>query len=181
MISQSTPRRGDWMQTFTGRAFWPLDPRPDEVHLSDIAHSLALQCRYAGHCRSFFSVAQHSVLVSHFLPEELRLWGLLHDASEAYLVDLPRPVKRSIPDYGAAEELVMKAIATRFGLVWPMPAAVKDVDNRILIDESEALMGAPPMPWKLVGPPLGIVIESWSPQEAERRFVARFHQLASEG
>lgn len=181
MITHATQRRGDWMQTFTGRAFWPLDPRPEEIDIHDIAHSLAHQCRYAGHCRWFYSVAQHSVLMSHHVSAAVRLWALLHDSPETYLVDLPRPVKRSLPDYAPAEDAIMRAIAKRFDLSWPMPDEVKDVDNRILIDESEALMAAPPMPWNLPGTPLGVLIESWPPSVAEERFLARFRHLTCGG
>ena len=87
-------RVGDWIQTMSGVIFYPLDPRPEEIRIEDIAHALSHQCRFAGHCREFYSVAEHSVRVSRELPQEFMLWGLLHDASEAYLVDLPRPIKR---------------------------------------------------------------------------------------
>ena len=78
-------RRGDWIQTYLGIQFWPLDPRPEEVMLFDIAHSLSNMCRFTGHCREFYSVAQHSVIVSQNVPREDAAWGLLHDASEAYM------------------------------------------------------------------------------------------------
>src|SRR5690606_29748913 len=96
-------RKGDWMQTFTGRRFWPLDPRPDEICIEDIAHALSMQCRYAGHCLSFYSVAEHSVLLSQHVAEPFRRWALLHDASEAYLVDVPRPIKGDLSNYRAVE------------------------------------------------------------------------------
>ena len=63
-------RKGDWMQTYTGRQFWPIDPRANEVHIEDIAHALSMMCRYNGHCRTFYSVAEHSVLVSQHVPPE---------------------------------------------------------------------------------------------------------------
>lgn len=70
-------RIGDWMQTASGRMFWPVDPRPEDVEINDIAHALSLTCRYCGHVREFYSVAQHSVLVSDAAPAENRLWPLL--------------------------------------------------------------------------------------------------------
>jgi hypothetical protein len=76
-------RRGDWMQTFTGRRFWPLDPRGEDVLIEDIAHALSLLTRYGGHCTRFYSVAEHSVLLARAATPENALWLLLHDASEA--------------------------------------------------------------------------------------------------
>ncbi|MET3601844.1 phosphohydrolase [Martelella mangrovi] len=171
-------RKGDWMQTASGRAFWPMDPRPEEVDIEDIAHALSNMCRYAGHCRRFYSVAQHSVLVSRALPSDLALWGLLHDASEAYLVDVPRPVKPFLDGYKAAEGRVMEAIVMRFNLMpAEMPAEVKRVDDAILHDEALQLMQRPPMGWHLPEPPLGIRIEPWSPDYARTVFHREFRML----
>ena len=82
-------RNGSWLQTYTGIQFWPLDPRPEEIDIQDIAHALSLLCRFNGHCQRFYSVAEHSVHVSTILAPEFGLWGLLHDAAEAYLSDIP--------------------------------------------------------------------------------------------
>src|ERR1017187_10636100 len=75
--------------TFSGIHFWPLLPNPADIRIEDIAHALSNQCRFAGHAREFYSVAEHSVRVSQLCPPEDALWGLLHDASEAYLTDVP--------------------------------------------------------------------------------------------
>lgn len=176
MIEQ---RKGDWMQTATGRAFWPVDPRPDEVEIEDIAHALANMCRFAGHCREFYSVAQHSVLVARALPPAARLWGLLHDASEAYIVDVPRPLKPYLPGYREAEDNVMEAIVERFGLTPAMPEEVKRIDNAILADEAAQIMLKPPRDWHLPEPPLGIRIDPWSPQTARRLFLEEFANCQS--
>lgn len=174
----SANRCGDWIQTFTGRAFWPLDPRPDEVHIADIAHALAHQCRYAGHCRRFYSVAEHSVLLARAMPKEHRLAALLHDAPEAYLVDLPRPVKRFMPSYGVAEMAVWLAISARFGLSPELAAEVHEADTRILVDEFEQAMAPPPAPWSVDGlRPLGVALRFWTPVEAEMQFMAEFDFL----
>jgi uncharacterized protein len=87
-------RTGDWIQTYTGKQFWPLSPLPEDIVIEDIAHALSMQCRFGGHVRTFYSVAQHSVHVSLLVEPQYALWGLLHDAAEAYLVDLPRPIKK---------------------------------------------------------------------------------------
>jgi hypothetical protein len=173
-------RKGDWMQTFTGRQFWPLDPRPDEVFIQDIAHALAHQCRYAGHCRRFYSVAEHSVLLARNVHPKHRLWALLHDASEAYLVDLPRPVKRHLPAYVDAERVVMDAICRRFGLTPDIPEAVHEADVRILRDELEQNMDVPLVPWAVQGAePLGVTLQFWTPVYAEIQFMAAFDMLSS--
>ncbi|VTU01022.1 Uncharacterized protein OS=Fibrella aestuarina BUZ 2 GN=yfdR PE=4 SV=1 [Gemmataceae bacterium] len=90
----STDRKGDWIQTYSGRRFWPLDPRPGEVDILDISHALANTCRFTGHCKQFYSVAQHSVLASRVVKPEAALAALLHDAAEAYMGDIARPWKR---------------------------------------------------------------------------------------
>jgi len=172
-------RIGDWMQTFSGRQFWPLDPRPEEIFIEDIAHALSMACRYAGHCKRFYSVAEHSVLVSWHLPRELRLWGLLHDASEAYLVDVPRPLKPSLPGYYDLEAAVMAQVCERFGLPVEMPPRVKEIDNRILVDESQQNMAPCVVPWNLPYQPLGIRLKYWSPAEAEQEFLEMFWTLAT--
>ncbi|MFG0247924.1 MAG: phosphohydrolase, partial [Phycisphaeraceae bacterium JB051] len=78
-----------WIQTYTGKAFYPLREDPGIIDIRDIAHALSLQCRFNGHCSDFYSVAQHSVHVSEVVPQAFALWGLLHDAAEAYMSDLP--------------------------------------------------------------------------------------------
>lgn len=174
---RTAPRKGDWMQTMSGVAFWPLDPCPDEVRIHDIAHALSHQCRYAGHCHWFYSVAQHSVLVSHAVEPRHALWGLLHDASEAYLVDVPRPIKPFLSEYKRIEAGVMKAVCDAFKLPYQMPAQVKQVDDAILADEAATLMSEPPRNWHLPHPPLGIAITPWRPEVARHRFLQRFDEL----
>jgi hypothetical protein len=96
---ESMGRKGDWIQTFTGKQFWPLDPRPDEVYIEDIAHALGNICRFNGHCLRFYSVAEHCFHVSHKVVPGLALMGLLHDAAEAYVCDVVRPVKPYLKEY----------------------------------------------------------------------------------
>jgi hypothetical protein len=169
------------MQTYRGGIFHPLDARTDEVHIEDIAHSLSLQCRYAGHCLRFYSVAEHCVHVArwiwwHSTPMNA-LIGLLHDATEAYLVDMPRPVKRSLYDYRMHEAALWKVIAARYGLPEEMPAIVHDADKRIIADE---LVNMRPMAWHAKhNDPLGVSLEFWSPERAEREFLDMFRSLWS--
>ena len=173
-------RDGDWMQTFTGKQFWPMDPRVDEVCIADIAHALSMQCRYAGHCTEFYSVAEHSVRVSWIVPAPCAMWGLLHDASEAYLVDLPRPIKRysALGDrYREIEERLMLVIAARFGLGDQEPSEVKDADDVMLMTEKRDLMPNSPAKWRETSEPLASVILPWAPAIAEQRFMHRYEHL----
>ena len=178
-------RKGDWMQTYTGRQFWPLDPRASEVDIRDIAHSLALQCRFAGHCSTFYSVAEHSYRVAQYLvgqgqPAGSCLIGLLHDASEAYLVDVPRPIKAHLKEYVAFEDAVMDAIFERFDLRWSVGEykIVKHADNVLLATEARDLMATPPVPWETMPDPLPGVIRPVGWREAEQDFLRMFEWLA---
>lgn len=167
-------RKGDWIQTYTGIAFWPLDAREEEIDILDIAHSLSMQCRFGGHCEEFYSVAEHCCHIYDLVSDKHKLWGLLHDASEAYLVDLPRPVKRSIPDYKEIENNLMKVICSKFELSEEMPAEVHEADMRILYDEAAQNMKTPPQPWDDRIEPFGIKLQFWSPQRAKEEFIIRY-------
>lgn len=185
-------RRGDWIQTYSLRQFWPLDPRPGEVHIADIAHALSMMCRFTGHVHEFYSVAEHSVRVSirsaevaageGLSPDRIlhyARWGLLHDASEAYLVDLARPVKRSaeMQPYREAEARVMAAVAERFGLEGVEPPLVKEADVVLCYTEARDLFPAVHPEWVWHAAPLSEKIEPWTPKYAKARFLAQFHEL----
>jgi hypothetical protein len=185
----TAPRNGDWCQTFTGRAFWPLDPRPEDVCIEDIAHSLALQCRFMGHCSSFYSVAQHCYAVSEIVDPRFALHGLLHDATEAYVGDMPRPLKGQpeMAAYKAAERKIAEVIALAFGLTWTdeARAAVKLADLTMLSTEARALMvWPPPRDWNAMPEPVtdgDIILRTrypWDPWHAEQAFFVRVEELA---
>ena len=141
---------GRWIETFSGDRFFPLSPGPAEIHIKDIAHGLAGRFRFSGQSRDWYTVAQHSVEVSRRVPAEDVLWGLLHDAAEAYLPDIPRPIKddfcmsdfyqsyrarrpfQSIRPFEAFEWDVLECVAMRFGLRMPIPASVLEADDREL-------------------------------------------------
>jgi len=183
-------RKGDWIQTFSNRRFHPIDPRPEEVFIEDIAHSLSQQCRFTGHSQKFYCVSEHSVRVSWEIGRignfKDCLWGLLHDASEAYLCDLSRPIKHHSAlgaEYRKIEDRLMAVIAERFGLPLPEPPVVKVADNILLMTEKRDIMG--PMEWEHSKcfvdlsevKPLGEVIEPWDCARAERLFMIRFRAL----
>jgi hypothetical protein len=176
-------RRGTWMQTFTGRKFYPLDPRADEITIEDVAHGLAMTCRYGGHTRRFYSVAEHAVLVSLHVPEQFALHGLLHDSAEAYIGDMIRPLKHQpeMREFREAEGAIEVAVAQAFGLEWSQVAhaAVKEIDDRILVDEIGALMADPPAYWERHSAvaAVGVEIAGWEPAIAEGRFLDRYLEL----
>lgn len=175
-------RFGDWLQTYTGKQVYPMDPRPEEIDIRDIAHSLSMQCRYAGHCLSFYSVAEHSVLVSHWVAakgygRDASLKALLHDATEAYLVDVPRPVKPFLTGYKDAEAKLWRVIAHSFGLTSFMPDIVHEADNRILWDEKAQNMGQCEAQWSGNPDPLGIELKLWPPAVAEYEFTKAYREI----
>jgi len=170
--------RGDWMQTFTGRRFYPLDPRPNDIDPVDIGHALSLLCRYGGHVERFYSVAEHCVLMSEAVEPQFALAALLHDATEAYVVDVPRPLKRYLPEYRKIEDQVWQAIARRFRLEIEMPPQIKEADTRILLTERDALMPNTKYSWAQDGlEPLPVQIKGWWPQHAEVRYLDRLAEL----
>lgn len=170
-------RFGGWITTYTGRKFWPLDPRPEDLDIRDIAHALSLLCRYTGHCAWHYSVAQHSVYVCRNLPPPFKRWGLMHDASEAYLLDLAKPVKEFIPQYKEFELKLERVIAARFDLPWPMPPEVKEADTRMLMTEAPVLL--PDISdWTTEAEPYADQhIVEWTPHGAERAFMHDYKLL----
>lgn len=164
-----------WIATFTGKPFNVIEPRADDVDIHDIAGALSKQCRYGGHTKKFYSVAEHCVHVARFATTERKLEALLHDGSEAYLLDIPRPIKKALPEYRIVEDRLMHVIGARYGFTWPVSAEVTDLDNRILHDEVLQLMVKPPVPWGIPGEPLGIGLPCWAPHQAYAEFIAAFH------
>jgi hypothetical protein len=178
--------------TATGKWFDVLNPDPALIDLADIAGALSKLCRFGGHCHEFYSVAEHSILVSRLVAQrsgatrEAVAWALMHDASEAYVADIPRPVKRQIPQYVAIEDTVQKAIAERFRLPWPMPDEVHEADHELLALELRAYM--PEQPEQLL-PPISnqslvgtLPKNPLLPKQAEQAFLdeARRLELLSE-
>jgi 5'-deoxynucleotidase YfbR-like HD superfamily hydrolase len=186
LSDRATPPEPDGsIQTVSGRWLNPLAPDPASIDVGDIAQALANQCRFGGHSRAFYSVAQHSTIVSDVCAERgataaEALAALLHDAGEAYLVDLPHPLKhRSAlgPPYREAEKLLEEAIRARFDLV-AQPAEMKPIDRSLLATERRTFASTIDAWPELEGfEPLEIEIEPWEPPRARREFLERFERL----
>lgn len=189
-------RKGDWIQTYTGKQFWPLDPRPGEIDIVDIAWALSHQCRFNGHSSRFYSVAEHSLILSKVCVD-YPLEGLLHDVAEAYLPDVTRPLKSFLyfkfpgadykslisgylQSFSEIEKRLMEVIAEKFSLKFPMPDEVKRIDTAILADEQEFFMPNPPQVWgQLTEQKLGIDFNSpyRFPGRVSMDFLTRFYEL----
>lgn len=139
-----------WILTRTGKHFDLVDPQPDMINVLDIAHGLSNCCRFAGQSHLFYSVAQHSVLASEIVPEGFELEALLHDASEAYLGDVTRPLKQLLPDYREIERRVEDAIRAAFGLPSVQSEAVSHADRVMLATERRDLMPKDASEWPIL-------------------------------
>lgn len=173
-----------WFQTIKGQPFFLFEPEAGDFDIEEIAHALSLQCRFNGHVKRFYSVAEHSLLVSLLLEEwgeadSVVLCGLLHDAAEAYTGDLVRPLKRSMPTFKTIEQRIEEEIALRFNLPYPFPEAVKRADNTMLLVERRDLLASSPRAWSTEG----LELPEWKlPAEAlwetiKTRFLCRFAEL----
>lgn len=182
-------RVGNWMQVTGGKAFWPLDPRIEEIDFDTIAAALSKICRFGGHTTEFYSVAEHCVRISEWLEAEygdrdLALRGLLHDGAEAYVGDMVRPLKYAIPHYREIENRILNMIHVKAGLTFggSLHLLVADADNRILLDERDQFLEDSPYLWfqdlqELK--PLGIEWSgsAWNPDSAKGAWMDRLEEL----
>lgn len=163
----------------SGGNFFLLEPEKSTFAIRDIALALSNICRFTGHTKRFYSVAEHSVWCSHIVPDKYALDALMHDATEAFVGDVAKPLKDLLPDYAAIEERAERAIFDRFGVTWPVPDPVKAADMAMLAAEKvQALddLGIWPM---LSGiEPAEILLQFWTPDKARRMFLRRFRELA---
>jgi hypothetical protein len=179
------PAPGPYLQTISGRWVNPFEPDPEQIDIGDIARALSNQCRFGGHCRAFYSVAQHSVHVSELVEArggdvEDVFAALMHDAGEAYLGDMPHPIKHRSPlgaAFREAEAHLEGAIHERFGVKSVVPD-LKPADRALLATERRAF-SAETWHWpELEGiEPLDLELRAWPPDEAEREFIRRYHEL----
>lgn len=163
----------DSMETYTGRCVLPLKLKHEDIDILDIAHHLSLICRFNGACKSFYSVAQHSIFVANILPKESKLAALLHDAAEAYMADVTRPIKYSIPRLKVLEERIECKILAKFECVGADWEAIKRADNVMLATEVRDLMKRVDG-WHLPEPPQEDEVVPWSALMAEVAFLNMF-------
>ena len=178
---QNQERTGDWTQIYNGKKFWPLDPRPEDVCIDDIAHALSMICRFGGHCNDFYSVAQHSVLVSQNIEEKYQLHGLLHDSAEAYIGDIVLPLKKYMKGIKEIEKKIEIAIFEHFGLVYSYNHKIKTADKIVLYTEMRDLMAEPPEEWQEYNEYIYLLLESriipLNSKDSERLFLERYNIL----
>lgn len=175
-----------WITTFTGKQFFHLNPQPEQICIEDIAHALSMNCRWTGHTKYHYSVAQHSVYVSYLVPFSDAKKGLMHDSPEAYIGDMNRPLKHYTEAgviYSQIEESIEKVIFEKFGLTPGIPESVKVADNQMLYTEKDQLINPSTSTMYEVGKwgtsekRANILIANWSPEFAEKMFLDRFREL----
>lgn len=152
------------------------------VNIEDIAHALSMLCRFNGHTREFYSVAQHSVLVSYLVPAEFAMTALLHDAAEAYCGDVVSPLKELLPTYQAIHNNIERTIFNQLGVKYPAPACVREADIKALATEVRDLMPHNPALWHNIQDiePHHETIEPMEPHKAESLFMLRYFDLQAQ-
>lgn len=173
--------RGPWMQTYSGRQFYPLNPSPNDVDIKDIAQALSQMCRFNGHTDLFYSVGQHCVEVSQAVPGKFALQALLHDAAEAYVGDMIRPLKHGVPAlydvYAPIEDDILACVMERFSLPTKLPQEVEDADLLVLATEARDVMGHLVADWELGVKPLNRSIVPLDALSTKVYFMQRFTEL----
>jgi hypothetical protein len=181
-VTAAAPRHAG-ITTHSGFLFDFNEPEEAIFSIADIAHALSHICRFAGHTREFYSVAQHSVLVADQLPPHLKLAGLLHDAAEAFLGDVSSPLKAMLPDYRAIEARVEAVVLQQFGLAPTLPPEVKAVDLAVLVTEQRDLMPGRAADWaaRSGAQPYAFEIVPLAAEQARALFMQRYQELIAGG
>lgn len=190
MHSQIQDNRGPWLWTHSGARFWPLSPRAEDIRLADLAHSLSCINRFGGHSREPYSVAQHSVLVSELCHPRDAWQGLFHDAAEAYVNDLPSPIKHlaALQGYRDIEAGVNRALSYKYKLCWVLPVSVKHADGLVCEAEMRDLL---PGYLNTIREPDGIIlpcpeldsipeIRPWPWFYAKEMWLRRYYELGGQ-
>lgn len=170
-----------WIQTYTGKKFDLFNPRAVDVCIEDIAHALANTCRFNGHCRKFYSVAEHCIIAArHVSDPEFKVALLLHDATEAYIGDIVSPLKRHLmKNFHEVENRIMEAVGVRFDVPMALfeSETVRRIDIAMCATEARDLMKEPPESWGLTEKPLDVTLPLWTPWQAEKTFKDCFYRI----
>lgn len=185
MSKEGYIRMPSYIHVFSGKMLDPLDLKPEDVDIRDIAHALANQCRFSGHTKWHYSVAQHAYYCSLIVEPEEAWNALHHDDAEYVLQDMAKPLKNH-PSLGqayrGAEQRIEKVIGQVFDVRFPFSAAVKEADERMLITEARDIMhGTSKWTWVPDVEYAPFEIKQWSPKKAEEKFLARYHELNPKG
>lgn len=170
-----------WILTWSGKRFDLFEPKPEMIDTRDIAHALGTIARFNGHTKEHYTVAQHSVLVANLVTKEHELQALLHDATEAYIGDMVRPLKECMPAFREVEARIWTAICARFHIAEDLPECVKQADLVALATERRDLMPAHSATWECLAgvQPLEARIKLWAPHVARWHFHERLMGLLS--
>jgi 5'-deoxynucleotidase YfbR-like HD superfamily hydrolase len=171
------------LATFSGRYLSFTNPKPEDIHIEDIAHALSNTCRFGGHTSRFYSVAQHCAIASRIVPVGFGLEALLHDAAEAYLGDVPTPLKQFLPELRRIEACIMHRISEKFNIPAVTSPEVKKIDRILLATERRDLLSEQELPWTILEgvEPLQGVINPLSPCSAKYQFLERYKEVTRNG
>jgi len=184
--TQKNDRKGQFIQTYSGKQFYPTDPQIDDINIIDIAQALSNVCRFAGHALCHYNVAQHSTLVSRNVSERAALFGLLHDAPEAFIGDVSRPIKRILRElcgdaFDKIENKIMEVICRKYVVLVDdeIRAEVKKADDILLATERRDFMRKVNWDWAndKLPEPLPEMILQWNQGTAYYAFLKRFYEL----
>jgi hypothetical protein len=178
--SASQPQETNYISTFLGNRFYPLEGKVDRIDIVDICQGLSFQARFNGQANRFYSVAQHSIVVARLVPKQYFRAALLHDAAEAYLGDMVKPLKSLVPEFVAIEQRLMALIAEQFGVCFDDYAPIKKADLIALATEKRDLMPKSTEPWSYLAgvEPLKPCIDAWPPEQARQAFLEAWAQQA---
>lgn len=167
-----------FIETWSGKRFEFLNPKRNQICLGDIANTLAGICRYNGNARRHYSVAEHSVLLADYALARLGCTRqeartvLMHDAAEAYIGDIPGPIKPFVPEFRGIEDAIMLELSRAFNLIHPIPDWIKDIDRRIVSDERSQLLADSGNVWPTDdAEPLGVALPCWRRDQAVTAFT----------
>ena len=180
MNKKTTKQVLNSISLYNGDFFDYDNPETHNYDIESIAHSLSNLCRFGGHSRKFYSVAEHSVLVSTIVPPRYALCGLLHDASEAYCGDVCKPLKNMLPAYEEIEDRVQAAIAKHFGIPFPYPPEIKLADKMLYKAERRQITDVEDNIWFTDIPEAEVMITGMDPKNAKAYFLSRYYELTKE-